>query len=174
MLGLCSTVLDPQLPCGSVPLVGLGGGEHRAVSGRPGPCGKALPWAWRRPAAPQEQQCWGFFIPTPRPPHGTRSRALSPHKPSPLRSPLSFPLNRHSRLFGVNQRLLSLSSLSLRGGAEQGCRNPCSQGSWSSAIAESLFVPQQPDPLPCAVGKASWLVTLLRSLGCHNFHFCLD
>lgn len=55
-------------------------------------------------------------------------------------------------------------------GAEQGCRNPCSQCCCSSAIAESLFVPQQPDPLPCAVGRASgWL--LLRSLGCRNFNF---
>lgn len=55
-------------------------------------------------------------------------------------------------------------------GAEQGCRNPCSRCSCSSAIAESLFVPQQPDPLPCAVARASgWL--LLRSLCCHNFNF---
>lgn len=56
-------------------------------------------------------------------------------------------------------------------GAEQGCRNLCSQCSCSSAIAESLFVPQQPDALPCAVGKASRLVVLLRSLGCHHFNF---
>lgn len=56
-------------------------------------------------------------------------------------------------------------------GAEQGCRNPCSHRSCSSVIAESLFVPQQPDALPCAVGKTSRLVMLLRSLSCHNFNF---
>lgn len=100
----CPWPTSPLWLSGPVPAVGLGGGEHRAGVQQDGPCVKALPWDWSHPAAPREEQwlCWWFFIPTPWPSHRVRSWALSPRKPSPLHSPLSFPLNSRPWLFGIN------------------------------------------------------------------------
>lgn len=48
---------------------------------------------------------------------------------------------------------------------------PAPECSLSSVIAASLFVPQQPDLLSCAVGKITRLVTLLGILDCHNLNY---